>query len=66
MMNIRRKVETVIAQLVDRFHIQAIKAKDLWHLSPKVGRKILSHTVCFMFNKIANPGRPLALELLLS
>ena len=66
MMNIRRKVETVIGQLVDRFHIQAIKAKNLWHLCAKVGRKILSHTICFMFNKIANPDRPLALELLLS
>jgi hypothetical protein len=26
MMNIRRKVETVIGQLVERFHIQSIKA----------------------------------------
>lgn len=66
MMNIRRKVETVIGQLVDRFHIQAIKAKDLWHLCAKVGRKILSHTICFMFNKIANPDKPLALDLLIS
>jgi len=66
MMNIRRKVETVIGQLVERFHIQTIKAKDLWHLCAKVGRKILSHTVCFMFNKVANPDKPLALELLLS
>lgn len=64
MMNIRRKVETVIGQLVDRFHVQSIKAKDLWHLSAKVGRKILAHTVCFMFNIIENPDKPLALELL--
>jgi hypothetical protein len=66
MMNIRRKVETVIGQLVERFHIQAIKAKDLWHLCSKICRKILSHTICFMFNKIVNPEKPLSLELLVS
>jgi hypothetical protein len=43
-----------------------IKAKDLWHLCAKIGRKILSHTVCFMFNQIENPEKPLALELLLN
>ncbi len=66
MMNIRRKVETVIGQLVERFQVQSIKAKDLWHLCAKVGRKILAHTICFMFNKIENPENPLALELLIS
>jgi hypothetical protein len=66
MMNMRRIVETMIGQLADRFHIQSIKAKDLWHLSAKVGRKILAHTVCFMFNTIVNPERPLALELLIN
>ena len=64
MMNMRRKVETVIGQLVERFNIQFIKAKDLWHLSAKVGRKILSHSICFLFNKIKNPESPLALEAL--
>lgn len=65
MMNIRRKVETVIGQLVERFHIQSIKAKDIWHLRAKVGRKILAHTVCYMLNKAINPDLPLALEYLL-
>ncbi len=64
MMNTRRRIETVIGQLVERFHIQSIKAKDLWHLCAKVGRKILAHTVSFMFNKIVNPQKPLALEML--
>lgn len=66
MMNTRRKVETMIGQLVERFHIQSIKAKDLWHLSAKVSRKILAHTICFMFNKIVNPEQPLALEYLIN
>lgn len=59
MMNIRRKIENVIGQLVERF--QVIKAKDLWHLCSKVCIKILAHTVCFMFNRFANPDKPLAL-----
>ncbi len=66
MMNMRRVVETMIGQLVDRFNIQSIKAKDLWHLSAKIGRKILAHTICFMFNKVINHEKPLALELLVS
>ncbi len=66
MMNIRRKVETVIGQLTDRFHIQSVKAKDLWHLCAKIGRKVLAHSFCFLMNQSMNPDRPLALELLLS
>ena len=66
MMDMRRKVETVIGQLVERFRIQTIKAKDLWHLCAKASRKILAHSVAFMFNKIINPDKPLALELLIS
>lgn len=61
-MNIRRKVETVIGQLVDRFHIQKIRAKDNWHLMAKIGRKILAHTMCFLINKSVNPEKPLRLE----
>lgn len=64
MMNMSRIVETIIGQLIERFHLQSIKAKDLWYLSAKVGRKILAHTICFMFNSIVNPEKPLALELL--
>lgn len=48
MMNIRRNIETVNAQLVERFHIQAIRAKDLWHLASKILRKILAHSFAFM------------------
>ncbi|QRQ83055.1 IS982 family transposase [Paralysiella testudinis] len=32
----RRKVETVISQLTERFKINAVKVKDLWHLSHRV------------------------------
>jgi hypothetical protein len=30
--NVRRKIETVIGQLTERFNIQKIRAKDIWHL----------------------------------
>ena len=64
MMDIRRLVETTIGQLVTRFKIQTIRAKDLWHLSVKVGRKILAHTICFAINKTVNVDNPLQLEYL--
>jgi hypothetical protein len=62
--NIRRTVETVIGQCVDRFQIQLIKAKDLWHLQAKVLRKILAHAVIFSVNAEQNPENPLQFEKL--
>lgn len=47
LMSIRRTIETVIGQLAGRFSIQSMRAKDLWHLQAKVGRKILAHTMAF-------------------
>jgi hypothetical protein len=47
-MNIRRKIETVIGQLVDRFNVQCIRAKDTWHLMSKVQRKLCAHTFAFI------------------
>jgi hypothetical protein len=44
-MNVRRKIETVIGQLVERFNIQKIRAKDTWHLLSKIRRKICSYTI---------------------
>jgi Transposase DDE domain len=64
-MNIRRLVETVIGQLTDRFKIQAIKAKDMWHLMAKIKRKILAHTVCIAINKIINPNNYLQIDKIL-
>ncbi|WP_343597515.1 IS982 family transposase [Acinetobacter sp.] len=51
LMKARRKIETVISQLTDRFHIQKVRAKDLWHLTHRITRKILSHTMCIVINK---------------
>ena len=65
-MNVRRKVETVIGQLVERFKIQSIRARDSWHLMAKIGRKILAHTICFFANLKLNPNDPLQLENLIA
>ena len=63
-MKARRKIETVISQLTERFNIQKVWAKDLWHLTHRFTRKILAHTACVILNKsLGNP--PLQLELLI-
>jgi hypothetical protein len=49
MMNVRRLIESVFGQLTDRYNIQSIRAKDLWHFTTKVSRKVLAHTVAFFF-----------------
>jgi hypothetical protein len=51
----RRLIETVIGQLSERFHIEKIRARDLWHLASRFWRKLLAHTVCIAINvKIGN------------
>ena len=65
LMKSRRTIETVISQLSERFNIQKIRARDLWHVSHRFIRKILAHNVCFVLNrKLGNP--PLQFELLIS
>jgi hypothetical protein len=46
--NTRRRVETVIGQLVERFSISKIRARDTWHLTNRVVRKVLSHTLAMV------------------
>lgn len=41
----RRIIETVIGQLTERLHIEKIRARDLWHLTNRIGRKLLSHAM---------------------
>lgn len=40
----RRKIETVIGQLVERYKAKKVWAKDRWHLTSRWLRKLLSHT----------------------
>lgn len=43
---IRRRIETVISQLVERYGAKRVRARDLWHLTSRFFRKVLSHTCC--------------------
>jgi len=48
--SIRRLIETVYAQLVERFHVQALKVRDAWHLLNLWVTKILTHSLCVWLN----------------
>ena len=48
---VRRLIETVNAQLSERFQFERIRARDLWHLTSRVNRKILAHTLCCWLNR---------------
>ena len=41
----RRRIETVIGQLVERYHAKRVWARDPWHLWSRWQRKLLSHTL---------------------
>ncbi len=43
--NVRRRIETVISQLVERYGAKRVRARDLWHLTSRFLRKVLSHTL---------------------
>jgi hypothetical protein len=65
LMKVRRRVETVIGQLSERFGIEKVWARDLWHLTNRLTRKFLAHTVGVYLNRIQ--GRdPLKLEHLVT
>ena len=49
-MTIRRRVETVIGQLAERFHIERVRARDFWHAQNRFIRKLLAHTVGVFLN----------------
>jgi hypothetical protein len=61
----RRLVETVIGQLTERFHIEKIRARDLWHEFSRFWRKLLAHTVCVKLC-IGGGHEPLQFERLIS
>lgn len=43
---LRRLIETVNSQLSERFHFERVWARDRWHLTSRINRKILAHTLC--------------------
>ena len=55
-MRVRRRVETVIGQLVAYFDIEHCGCRDMWHMTARVARKLLAYNVGVFFNVQA--GRP--------
>jgi hypothetical protein len=55
----RRRIETVFGQLVGRFQAKTVWARDMWHMSSRWLRKILSHTVAFFLAQQAGLESPL-------
>lgn len=43
--SVRRLMETVIAQLSERFHIEKIRVREFWHTQNCFIHKLFSHTV---------------------
>ena len=57
----RKRVETVISQLEQRFGLAKTRARDVWHLTNQVTRKLLAHTLGVWLN--LHQGRePLELD----
>ena len=65
LLRVRKTVETVISQLTERFGIERTLARDRWHLTNRVARKLLAHTVGVWLN--VSLGRsPLKMEGLIA
>lgn len=60
----RYRIDTVFSQLVGRYSIKRVWARDLWHLMSRLLRKVLSHTVAFLLNHGLG-NQPLQLSKLL-
>jgi Transposase DDE domain len=61
----RRRIETVLSQLTERFHAKRTRARDEWHLAARWLRKLASHTLAVLFCQQAGLD-PLAFAQLLT
>ena len=62
---IRYRIETVFGQLCERLSVKRVWARDLWHLSSRLLRKVLAHTVMVVLNR-EQGNEPLRLGELLT
>jgi DDE family transposase len=63
--SIRYRIETVFSQLCERFRIKRVWARDMWHLSSRLLRKVLAHTIAVVLNR-AEGHEPLRIAELLA
>ncbi len=61
---LRYRIDTVFSQLTARYSVKRVWARDLWHLTSRLLRKVLSHTVAFLLNHQMG-NQPLRLSKLL-
>src|SRR3954453_5970631 len=61
----RRRIETVLGQLTERFHAKRTRARDEWHLMARWLRKLASHTLAVLLCQRAGLD-PLAFAQLLT
>ena len=54
----RYRIETVFNQLCTRFRCKHVYARDVWHLTNRLLRVVLCHTLCFRLN-IQQGNQPL-------
>ncbi len=47
---VRKRIETVISQLEQRFNLAKTRTRDVWHLTNQVTRKLLAHTMGVWLN----------------
>ena len=52
LLRVRRLVETVISQFTEHLKISSVRSRDLWHLTARVSRKLLTHAVAVFLNKM--------------
>lgn len=62
---VRKRIETVIGQLEQRVGLAKTRARDAWHLTHQVTRKLLAHTVGVWLN-LRQGREPLDLDGLLA
>ena len=58
---VRKVIETVGSHLTERFSLNRIRVRDLWHFQSRLIRKILAHTVALFLNLRLN-RKPLDLD----
>jgi Transposase DDE domain len=49
LVQMRRRIETVLSQLAERYHAKQVRARDEWHLIARWLRKLASHTMAVLF-----------------
>ncbi|MCA1624129.1 MAG: IS982 family transposase, partial [Acidobacteria bacterium] len=62
---VRKVIETVGSHLTERFNLNKIRVRDLWHFQSRLIRKILAHTVTVFLN-LQLGRKPLDLDGLVS